>query len=127
MAEDLRGPLRVTTVAVATGVGGDIAASLRPPPGEMWDVYLARGAHNGAAGLACFWYFQDVIGPVLLNCGGGTAQPRSFNTDVGQFAGPLRLYYGTYLTFQVNGIAAALAVGISAVYERIVGAAMGGA
>ena len=128
MGEVLRGPLRIAYVATATGAGGDIAASIRPPAGEIWDVHLVRGGHNGAAGLTCVWYFQDVIGAVLFNCGGGATQPRSFHTDVGGVAGgPIRLHNGTYLTFQVNAIAGALVVGVTAVYERIVGAALAGA
>ena len=125
--DELRGPLRTINITQATGAGGDVSALLRPPQGELWDVYIARGGHDGAGGLTCAWYMLDTIGPVTASVGGGAAQPRSFYTDVGAPMMPLRLHYNCYLAFQVTAIAAAKVVGIIAVIERIVGVDVQGA
>ena len=126
MADLLRGPLRVLGFSQSSGAGGDTVAYLRPPQGEIWDLYMARGSHDGAAGLQCDWYFVDSIGPMQVTMGGGTAQPRLLNTDTGNHY-PLRLRYGCYIAFQVLGMAASKTVTVYAVLERIKGITTQGA
>jgi hypothetical protein len=124
---DERGPLRAMEVVVATGAGGDISATFRPPVGEVWDVYCLKGYHTGAAGLACQWYVVDALAPSPLLMGGGGSQPRAFFSDVQSCGGGLlRLYNDCYITFQVVGIAGALTVTGQLLYERITGILMQG-
>jgi hypothetical protein len=127
MAELMRGPLRALNFTTGSGAGGDTTATLRPPVGEVWDVYIAIGGHDGAAGLTCAWYHLDTIGPITTNCGGGAAQPRKFYADAGSPLVPLRINHESYLAFQVLAIAAAKTVGVTGIVERIVGADIQGA
>lgn len=121
MSGELRGPLRILGATANSGAGGDTSAVLRPPEGEVWDILMAKGSHNGAAGLTCQWYFTDTIGGLAEMMGQGATQPRLMNTDCGVSRIPLRLNHNLFISFQVLACGAGVTVAVAAILERITG------
>lgn len=121
MSEVLRGPLRAHDLTQASGAGGDITLSIRPPAGEVWDLFHLRCTHDDAAGLTVQWRGIDTAGGENCLLSQGTSVPRYLFTDLAGCKGGLRINNDCYIGFKVNGMAGAKTISANVLYERITG------
>jgi len=116
-----RGIGRALVFTTASGAGGDVVVLLRPPVGELWDLYQAHAYHDDVA-RTMGWTVYDAIGPVSWLGPAYAARLYSLWTeDNGSPVVPLRLHHDYYLGITVVGMAAAKNAYLAGLIERIVG------
>jgi hypothetical protein len=118
---DLRGPLRGIQVTQASGAGGNITCALRPPEGEVWDVYAIAASHDDVA-RSIEWQDADTdtaLSMTLYSEAAVTARHYFFR-DVGMCA-PVRINHNCYLQYYIAAMAGAKTITMNALVERMVG------
>jgi len=120
MIEAVRGPLRVIELTQASGAGGLITCTVRPPAGEVWDIYSGWASHDDAAGLTVEWFIYDTIGPILASIYIGATVPQRLYQYV-VVPAPFRINRECYLGFRVTGMAGAKTITVRLMVERITG------
>jgi hypothetical protein len=106
----------------ASGAGGNITAALRPPEGEVWDVYAIAASHDDAA-RSIEWQDADTdtaLSMTLYSEAAVTAR-HYFHRDVGMSA-PVRITRTCYLQYYIAAMAAAKTITLNALVEKIKGA-----
>lgn len=119
--DQLRGALRWQEITQASGAGGDTFLNVRPPDGEVWDIYAISAIHDDAA-RTIDWMTNDVdTGSYgsLYNEAAVTAR-RYWGPNCGIYQ-PVRIHYKCYIMYKVTAMAAAKTITGEVLYERIVG------
>jgi hypothetical protein len=122
MSEEARGSLRRMHLTIASGAGGDVVLPIRPPEGEVWDVYQIYATHDDVAREIHWRVYDSVLAndATVFQALAATL-PRYWNTDVGQTLKPIRLNRATYINFRVQAMAGAKNVTAEVLIERLVG------
>ena len=120
MNRDIRGILRAFSLTQGSGAGGNTICEIRPPESEVWDIIQCRGSHDDAGGLTDYWMLVDTLVPTTVILYAGTGN-RYLHPDIGTPARPIRTTHLSYLTFQVNAMAAGKTITVAVLAERILG------
>lgn len=122
MIDLIRGALRGKAITQGSGAGGTTFCNIRPPAGEVWDVYAIRATHDDVARTIHWWVSDTDAGTwYSLYDEAGVTAAHYFARDVG-LAVPVRINYNCYLMYGVDSMAGAKTITCNVMIERIVGA-----
>lgn len=121
MTEVYRGALRGKQVTQGSGAGGTTYCNIRPPTGEVWDVYAIRASHDDAA-RTVHWFVSDTDSGTWYSLYDEAAVTAAhfFHRDIGMSA-PVRINYNCYLMYGIEAMAAAKTITCNFLIERVVG------
>ena len=121
MIRNLRGPIRVKQLTQGSPGGGSIYCNIRPPDGELWEIYAIAASHDDVARtIQWVWSDSPLALIATLYTEAGVTAMHYYHRDIGASA-PVQANYQVYPSYYVANIAAGKAITVNVVYERIVG------